>query len=801
VKRWLAFICASVVLIGGTGLDGVQGQRPRGETAIRYRLSFPEPQHHWMQVEATFPSVDASTLELRMSRASPGRYSLHDFAKNVYDVHAFAADGRELQTDRPDPSGWAVSGHGGSATVKYKVFGDRVDGTYLAIDTTHAHINMPAAIMWARGFDDRPIRIEFVPPPGKEYESRRDPWHVMSQLPGSPFPDTPNTVHEYFAPNLQYLMDSPVEFAGSTVSSFNVNQSTFRFALHSTGTEAEFDSLMIDVEKIVRQEGEIFGEYPTYEPGSYTFLADYLPYANGDGMEHRNSTVITGVATIAGDRMSILDTVAHEFFHCWNVERIRPKSLEPFDFDRANISGELWLAEGFTQYYGPLALHRAGLMDVASTAATLTGLVEAVSSPGHLVRSAEEMSRMAAFIDGGRAIDKTNWSITNNSYYPVGGAIALALDLTLRDRSDGRLSLDDFMRAMWRTYGKPGGARPGYVDRPYTMADAEETLASVSGDRAFAHDFFARFIQGTTSPTTRACSPARDSPCASEILEAPWLGDVRLNARNGARVANLIAPTWPAYRSGLDEDDELHLLDGRPINGEGDLSAVLRQHNRATQYRSRSLGRTGKPTTSTGRTGRGSAYRDRSRGERWRLADRGAESVPTGVVGSEVMAFPWLQVLDAVIGVTDLARSRKIRKMSQESGEPPQQLEAGGRAGLGGPRGAARGRRRRCPEEAFERDTHRLELEREQLEAERLRAERALALELRRQASDREIGRCDCSRAWRWPAGSGRCSFRRGLLGGPPGARAALGIAWLLLLARSLLVRRAVAGRGVGEPA
>jgi predicted metalloprotease with PDZ domain len=237
-------------------------------------------------------------------------------------------------------------------------------------------------------------------------------------------------------------------------------------------------------------------------------------------------------------------------------------------------------------------------MDVASTAATLTGLVEAVSSPGHLVRSAEEMSRMAAFIDGGRAIDKTNWSITNNSYYPVGGAIALALDLTLRDRSDGRLSLDDFMRAMWRTYGKPSGARPGYVDRPYTMADAEETLASVSGDRAFAHDFFARFIQGHDVADYARLLARAGFAVRKRNPGGAWLGDVRLNARNGARVANLIAPTWPAYRAGLDEDDELHLVDDRPINGEGDLSAVLRQHQPGDSVPITFTSRTGKPTTS-----------------------------------------------------------------------------------------------------------------------------------------------------------------------------------------------------------
>src|SRR5471032_910609 len=104
---------------------------------IQYRLTFPEPQHRWMQVEAAFTELGNGTLELRMSRSSPGRYSLHDFAKNVYDVHAFTADGRELPTTRPDPYGWNVAGHGGSVTVRYKVYGDRVDGTYLARSEEH----------------------------------------------------------------------------------------------------------------------------------------------------------------------------------------------------------------------------------------------------------------------------------------------------------------------------------------------------------------------------------------------------------------------------------------------------------------------------------------------------------------------------------------------------------------------------------------------------------------------------------------------------------------------------------------
>ena len=529
-----------------------------------------------MQVEASFPELGSGTLELRMSRSSPGRYSLHDFAKNVYDVHAFAADGREIETTRPDPYGWNVTGHDGSVTVKYKVFGDRVDGTYLAVDTTHAHINMPAVIMWAHGLEERPVTVSFEQPAGMS-------WQVATQLHGDRSPDSTRRsvpgVFEFTAPNLQYLMDSPSEFGPVSIRQFTVGPRTFRFSLHHTGTGAELDGFVKDVEKIVRQEGAIYGEYPDYEPGHYTFLADYLPYAKGDGMEHRNSTVITAAGSIAATREELLDTVAHEFFHGWNVERIRPKGLEPFDFDRANLSGELWLAEGFTQYYGPLSMQRAQLVDVASTARTFGRLIESVSQgSGHLVRSAEEMSWMAPFIDGGRAIDRTNWSTTVISYYPYGGAIALALDLTLRDRTDGRLSLDDFMQAMWKTYGKPGGSREGYVDHPYTIADAEATLAAVSGDQAFARDFFGRYIQGhDVADYSRLLSRAGFTMRKRNPGRA-WLGDLRLESREGLRVSALVPPTWPIYAAGLDEDDELQQVDGQKIAAAGDIATLLQRH-------------------------------------------------------------------------------------------------------------------------------------------------------------------------------------------------------------------------------
>ena len=135
------------------------------QSAISYRLSFPEREHRLMNVEVTFPDLPAEPLRLHISRSSPGRYALHEFAKNVFDVHVTDTAGQPLVVTRPTPDEWDVAMHPNAVRVTYRVFGDSVDGTYLSVDATHAHINMPAAIMWARGLELRPSVIRFDPPP------------------------------------------------------------------------------------------------------------------------------------------------------------------------------------------------------------------------------------------------------------------------------------------------------------------------------------------------------------------------------------------------------------------------------------------------------------------------------------------------------------------------------------------------------------------------------------------------------------------------------------------------------------
>lgn len=540
--------------------------RAQAQAELRYRLTLPKPEHHWMTVELALADVPAGPIELRMSRSSPGRYSLHDFAKNVYDVEAVGVDGKPLTLTRPDPYGWTIAAHPASLTVRYKVYGDRTDGTYLGIDRTHAHLNMPASLMFVRGLDARPARVTLTQPPGST-------WAVATQL----YP-TSNPL-EFTAPNLQYLMDSPTEFGNVMIRSFDVDGHHFRFAAHHTGSSAELDRYVQDVRRVVETERDVFGKFPTYEPGTYTFIADYLPWANGDGMEHRNSTIITSTGAIATNRTGLLGTVAHEFFHNWNVERIRPKTLEPFDFERANMSGELWLAEGFTQYYGPLTLRRADLVDLSDTLDDFHDLIASVrNQPGRAFRSPEEMSRMAPFADGGRTIDRTNWADTYVSYYPYGGAVALALDLTLRDRSNGRLSLDHFMRAMWTAHGDVAGA-PGLVQRPYTIDDAEARLAEVSGDAAFAHDFFARYIHGRESPDFDALLSRAGFVLRPQNPGRAWAGDLRLEGRGGGvGLADAPRANTPAYAAGLDLGDEIRSLDGTRVNSPDSVAAIVRRH-------------------------------------------------------------------------------------------------------------------------------------------------------------------------------------------------------------------------------
>lgn len=606
---------------------GAPPPSPAEGGAVEYVLRFPEPEHHWMEVEVTFPDLDpAVSLQARMSRSSPGRYALHEFAKNVFDVRAVDGAGNELEPERPDPHGWSVPGHDGTVTITYRIFGDRTDGTYLGVDTTHAHMNMPATLLWARGLEEREARVRLVAPEGAD-------WRVASQLLPSDEPDV------FTAPDLQYLMDSPTEFGETASVGFQVDDGNgpqrIRVALHHQAGPAVHQRYADDVQRIVEEMVTVYGEYPRFDGGTYTFIADYLPWASGDGMEHRNSTILTSSGSLAnpGQRTGLLGTVSHEFFHAWNVERIRPVGLEPFDFERANVSDALWLAEGFTSYYGNLILHRSGVADRSRLLGTLNGYIRTASdSPGRQIRSAVQMSRLAPFVDAARPVDPTYWTNTFISYYTWGAAIALGLDLTLRQRSDGEVTLDDYMQALWERFGAPGdggagaepaaesgagpaagpeagpgtepaaesGREPAKVANPYTVDDARQVLGEVAGDAAFAEDFFARYIEGHEVPDYAELLLLAGLELQSTAPGHASLGDVLVDFRSGsARLARHAPFGSPAYEAGLELGDVILSLDGVSIVSREQLDAVLARHAPGDAVSIRFLRRDGGEVTTT----------------------------------------------------------------------------------------------------------------------------------------------------------------------------------------------------------
>lgn len=535
---------------------------PSPGAEVSYDVAFPNAVHHEVRVSVTFDGLaPGQPLEALMSRASPGRYALHEFAKNVYRVSAVDGAGRPLQATRPSPYEWDFAGHDGTVTVSYTVFANHADGTYAGVDSTHAHFNMPAAFMYARGLERRPIRITFHPIHG---------WKIATQLQRTADPDT------YLAPDLQYFMDSPTELSDHQLLEWDMGpggKAHYRMSLHHTGTDAEGAAYVEKAKKVIAEEAAVFGEYPAFDYGNYTFLADYLPWVFGDGMEHRNSTIISNSRSLRSSEMGLLGTLAHEHFHAWNMERLRDDAIEPFAFQRANMSSNLWFGEGFTSYYDGLVRVRAGFMSLDDYAGDMTGTLNyVIGSPSRDYRGPADMSRMAPFVDAASAIDETNFGDTFVSYYSWGEALGFGLDLLLRERFDR--SLDDYMRAMWREYGShQDGTRPA---RPYDRQALERVLGEVTGDRAFAADFFDRYVDhGQVLDYATLVEPA-GLVLRPAHPDHGWLGAVSLRPDSGgARVVRSVAPGTAAAEAGLASGDLLVSVDGVPAASAEAVSDAL----------------------------------------------------------------------------------------------------------------------------------------------------------------------------------------------------------------------------------
>jgi predicted metalloprotease with PDZ domain len=545
--------------------------RPVATGELDYAIAFPNRAHHEAEVTATFNHVPRGPLRIEMARSSPGRYALHEFAKNVYSVSATDGAGRPLPILRTDPYGWTVEGHDGTVRFHYTLFADRADGTYSQFNVAHEHINMPATFAFAPALTKRPIALSIAVP-------ERD-WQVATQL-------IPSADGSWRARNFQYFMDSPIEIAPLRERRWTVTEGgrsyVVRLMIHSPDSDADIDRFAALAERIYRTEVAMWGDVPRYDGGTYTILADYEPYVGYDGMEHRNSASMSSSHKLADGMATRVEDLAHELFHSWNVKRLRPRELEPFDFTRANPTPSLWFAEGFTNYYGPLLERRAGVSGVDRYLENLNENVPGViTSTGRQYGSPMEMSLHAPFTDPPHSIDPFNWS-TFTTYYSYGQTIALALDLMLRQRGH---SLDEVMRLLWRTHG--------VNEKPYTTADLRDALEQVSGDRAFADEFFRRSIEGSELPDFAPLLEQAGLTIRRAHPEEAYLGMVTVAEQDGALILKSDPePGSPLHKAAIGMGDKVLSVGGSPIATEEAWNAALKsmKPGQPTAIRVQSLG-------------------------------------------------------------------------------------------------------------------------------------------------------------------------------------------------------------------
>lgn len=512
------------------------------QPAITYRLGLNNIHHHELAIHVTFTEVRSDSLVVRMPNSSPGRYAEHNFVKNVYEEQAYDASGRPTAIRRTSPYSWKIPVSNGTAMFSYTLFGNYADGTYTGIDAQKLHLNMPATFVYAEGLEKIPVNLII------NLEDKND-WSVATQL-------VRTNDSTFSAPDYYYFYDSPTMAGAIDWRSWKVDGQTIEVAMLHEGSDAQLDAYVEWIKKIVEEEKNIYGELPDFDYGRYTFLLTYNPWVHGDGMEHRNSTICSSNGHLATHASRLISTVAHEFFHAWNIERIRPRSLEPFDFNNANLSGALWFGEGFTSYYDDLVLVRTQIKSPEEYVSGLTRTMNyVINAPGRLIRNPIQMSYNAPFVDAATANDQTNYPNNFVSYYSYGAVIGLGLDLMLRTQYSD-IILDDYMRYVWENYGKP--------EKPYTIEDLQHALGVVTKDPAFAKDFFDRYIYDSDLPDFKALlanvgiSMELVNPNATDLLSAP------IDA--SGLVSGSILRNSSLYDAGVEKGDQILSIAGQEVS-------------------------------------------------------------------------------------------------------------------------------------------------------------------------------------------------------------------------------------------
>lgn len=504
--------------------------------AIRYALSFPAPETHYVEVEASYPTEGAPHVELMMAVWTPGSYLVREYARHVEGVEVVGATGSSVAgVEKTAKNRWRVpTGGEARVTVRYRVYGREMSVRTNWIEQGFALLNGAPTFLTPVDGLQRPHRVSLTLPDG---------WATaVSGMHGAGSATDP-----FRAANFDVLVDSPIVAGSPAIHEFDVDGTPH--LLVNVNEDASWDGARAatDVAAIVRAHRDMWGSLP-YE--RYVFL-NVITEAGG-GLEHANSTVLMTSRWAMGTRqdyLNWLNLVSHELFHAWNIKRLRPRALGPFDYERENYTPSLWVAEGFTTYYGDLLVRRAGLASPPEYLAFLSDEIRTLqTTPGRLVQPVGQAS-FDAWIKYYRPDENTR--NTAVSYYTKGAVIAAVLDARIRAATGNARSLDDVMRRLFERHAGATG---------FTEDELRAVVSEVAGSDQ--RDWLARAVDRTDELDY---TPLLDTfglqfAPADPDLSRGWLG-LETRDTDGRLVVTRVVRDTPGFEAGFNVDDEILAID------------------------------------------------------------------------------------------------------------------------------------------------------------------------------------------------------------------------------------------------
>ena len=526
----------------------------QAEAKISYQVSFSEPQAHYTDVEMKISGLRQKTVDVKMPVWAPGSYLVREFAKNV---EGFSASGNgALKSQKISKNTWRIeAGNSNTITVNYRVYAFEISVRTSFVDVAHAFLSPTGIFMYVDGLIDHPSTVTIKPYKG---------WTKIS----TGLEAVKGKQNTFFAPNFDVLYDSPIEIGNHDTFEFTASGVKHEVAMYGGGNYDK-NRLAADMTKIIEAETAIFGENPNKR---YVFIVHNFQ-SGGGGLEHLNSTVLGAKRTGYTDEETykgFLSLVAHEYFHLWNVKRLRPKALGPFDYDNENYTTNLWVSEGFTAYYDNLMLRRTGFYSPERYLQILSGDIGTVENqPGNKIQPVSEAS-FDAWIKYYRPNENSRNSTI--SYYTKGAIIGMLLDLEIIAATKGSKSLDDVLKAMYDEYYKK--QERGFTDAEFkAMA---EKIAGKSLDKIYND-----YVNGTQPINYNThLGPAGVYLINETAANRPYLG-VSTQIRDGKLTITSVARGSAAWNDGLNVNDEIIAVDGYRTTGAHDSAVRMSDLDRA----------------------------------------------------------------------------------------------------------------------------------------------------------------------------------------------------------------------------